>query len=133
MESRRFFIAAALAIAVFLGMQFLFPQNSEQKKLPGKADSTAVHKTVAAGSTGTATVTAQDSAGMAVAPSTVQPTALPLPTTRSAALPVVSSWTCRARRARAHGTEILPRIQLRARAVMYEFSMRPDLTGSSRM
>jgi len=93
MESRRFFIAAALAIAVFLGMQFLFPQNSEQKKLPGKADSTAVHKTVAAGSTGTATVSAQDSAGMAVAPSTVQPTALPLPTTRSAALPVVAAET----------------------------------------
>ena len=93
MESRRFFIAAALAIAVFLGMQFLFPQNPEQKKLPGKADSTAVHKTVAAGSTGTATVSAQDSAGMAVAPSTVQPTALPLPTTRSAALPVVAAET----------------------------------------
>jgi len=93
MESRRFFIAAALAIAVFLGMQFLFPQNPEQKKLPGKADSTAVHKTVAAGSTGTATVSAQDSAGMAVAPSTVQPTASSLPTTRSATLPVVAAET----------------------------------------
>jgi len=93
MESRRFFIAAALAIAVFLGMQFLFPQNPEQKKLPGKADSTAVHKTVAAGSTGTATVSAQDSAGMVVAPSTVQPTASSLPTTRSATLPVVAAET----------------------------------------
>jgi YidC/Oxa1 family membrane protein insertase len=43
MESRRLFIAIALALVVFLGMQFLFPQKPQPNKIPGGADSTAMH------------------------------------------------------------------------------------------
>ena len=75
-------------------MQFLFPQKAEQNKLLGKADSTAVHKSMAPGSTGAATVSAQDSAKTgAVAPSTVQPVVASSPTTPATTLPTITADT----------------------------------------
>lgn len=85
MESRRIVLALALAIAVFVGMQFLFPQKPEQNKLPGNADTTAIHKAVAEGSTGTATVAGQDSARPVIASGgAVQPATASLPAAVSA-------------------------------------------------
>lgn len=43
MESRRVALALTLALVVFFGMQYLFPQKAQPIKLPGAADSTAVH------------------------------------------------------------------------------------------
>jgi YidC/Oxa1 family membrane protein insertase len=54
MESRRVFLALALSLVVFFGIQFLFPQKPEPKKLLGGADSTAVHGAIAGGSASTA-------------------------------------------------------------------------------
>lgn len=64
MESRRLFIAIALSVAVFLGIQFLFPQKS-QPPIPG-ADSTAVHSP-APGSSAKSAATAATPAGTAMA------------------------------------------------------------------
>ena len=51
MESRRVVLAIALCVAVFLGMQFLFPQKQQPSKILGKSDSTAIHGAVARGTT----------------------------------------------------------------------------------
>jgi len=73
-------------------MQFLFPQKPEQNKLPGKADSTAIHKAAAEGSTGTPGTSAQDSVKPAAASGTAlttQPAVTSLPT----ALPPIAAET----------------------------------------
>jgi YidC/Oxa1 family membrane protein insertase len=56
-SSRRWAVAITLALLVFFGIQFLFPQKPQPKPVPGRADSAAVH---GAGST------ARDSAATAV-------------------------------------------------------------------
>ena len=85
MESRRLVIAVTLALVVFFGMQFLFPQKPEPKRLPG-ADSTVVHgallKSAApntAATTPDSTRTAATVASATSAPSVAAETAIVAP------------------------------------------------------
>jgi YidC/Oxa1 family membrane protein insertase len=71
MESRRVIIAITLCLVVFFGMQFLFPQKPQPDKVIGKADSTAVHGTVA--------TSAEPAAARATADSAKATVALPAP------------------------------------------------------
>jgi len=73
MESRRVVLAIALCIAVFLGMQFLFPQKDQPNKVPGRADSTAVQGAINKGATSSAGAGALDSTKAAVVSGTVAP------------------------------------------------------------
>ncbi len=91
MESRRVVLAVALCIAVFLGMQFLFPQKQQPNKVPGKADSTAVHGIAVNGTTSTAATAigpAKDSAKDSVKATVASEAAKPVP-----AIPLVAAET----------------------------------------
>lgn len=85
MDSRRLTIAIALSVAVFFGMQFLFPTKPQPKKAPVGLDSTAVH--------GAAPKSAEPSVNAATAASNKITAAATTATVTNALIPAVTAET----------------------------------------
>jgi YidC/Oxa1 family membrane protein insertase len=87
-SSKRWVFAIALCIVVIFGMQFLFPQKPQPKKIAG-ADSTQVHDSSAGissakAATGATTLTATATGSRPITPATVAATAIVAETTEVA-------------------------------------------------